>query len=188
LFPNLLKNRTINEGAIVKIKSMRTCVFLGMILLAGRHLGAQTVTPPSLVGSWQLSFVPVSPAPTAVPAVQIPGLVTFTADGTLVETDATEVTPGAAATNAATSGTPGHGIWQPGPAAGNFFIQFMSLVVNHAGVLQDRRVVTITGAIDNTGNHFAGNFESHLISPSGHVTGTTMGSFTADRLVHPALP
>lgn len=175
----------------MKLKVLLASAFLGIILLASPHLGAQTTTPPSLPGSWQLTFVPGGPtaaSPTAVPAVQIPGLATFTADGSLVETDATEVTPGPAATNSATSGTPGHGIWQTGPAISNFFIQFMSLVVNHAGVLQDRRIVTITGTIDNTGNHFTGTYESHLISPAGHVTGTTMGSFIADRLVHPALP
>ena len=172
----------------MKLKLLLASVFLGMILLASPRLGAQTVTPPSLPGSWQLTFVPVSPTPTTVPAVQIPGLATFTADGSLVETDATEVTPEAAATNSATGGTPGHGTWQTGPAAGNFFIQFMSLVVNHTGVLQDRRIVTITGTIDNTGNRFTGTYESHLTSPAGHVTGTTMGGFTADRITHPELP
>ncbi len=160
-----------------------------MILLAEPRLGAQTTTPPSLTGSWQLSFVPVSPTPTTVPAVQIPGLATFTADGSLVETDATEVIPQPAATNIANSGTPGHGIWQRGPAVTNFFIRFTSLVVNHNGVLQDRRIVTITGSIDGTGNHFTGTYESHLISPTGAAAGgTTMGNFTADRMVHPTLP
>lgn len=171
------------------MKLLFVSVSLGIFLLASQHLGAQTATPPSLPGSWQLTFVPVSPSSTTVPAVQTQGLATFTADGSLVETDATEVIPGPAATNAgSTSGTPGHGIWQPGPAIGNFFIQFMSLVVNHTGVLEDRRIVTITGTIDNTGNHFTGNYESHLISPAGHVTDATMGSFTADRITHPALP
>ena len=98
-----------------------------------------------------------------------------------METDATEVIPGIAATNSAISGTPGHGIWQPGPAAGNFFIEFMSLVVNHTGALENRRIVTITGGIDMTGNHFTGTYESHLISPAGHVSDAAMGSFTADR-------
>jgi hypothetical protein len=97
--------------------------------------------------------------------------------------------PGGAATNTATYGTPGHGIWQAGPAAGTLFIQFTSLVVNHNGALQSRRIVTITGAIDGTGNHFSGNYESHMVSPAGAATGSsTMGSFTADRMVHPALP
>jgi hypothetical protein len=157
-----------------------------MILLAEARLGAQTTTPPSLAGSWQLTFAPVSP--TAVSTVPVQGLATFTADGSLVETDATEVTPGSTATGGVTNGTPGHGIWQHGPAVGNLFIQFTSLVLNHNGVLQARRLVTITGALDATGNHFSGNYESHLSSPAGHVTGTTMGSFTADRMVHPLLP
>ena len=174
----------------MKMKLLLAPIFLGMILLASPHLGAQTVTPPSLPGSWQLTFGPASPTVVspAVPAVQFQGLATFTVDGSLVETDATEVIPGIAATNGATSGTPGHGIWQPGPAAGSFFIQFMSLVVNHTGVLQDRRIVTITGTIDMTGNHFTGTYESHEISPAGRVSATTMGNFTADRMTHPALP
>jgi hypothetical protein len=181
----------INEGATMKVKLTLACVSLGIVLAAVSHLGAQTATPPSLPGSWQLTFVPASPtaaSPTTAPTAAIQGLATFTADGSLVETDATEVIPGIASTNTTTSGTPGHGIWQTGPAAGNFFIEFMSLVVNHTGVLEDRRIVTITGAIDMTGNHFTGNFESHLISPAGHVSDASMGSFTADRIVHPALP
>jgi len=170
------------------MKLLFASVSLGIILLSSQQLGAQTTTPPSLTGSWQLSFVPVSPPPTAVPAVQIPGLATFTTDGSLVETDATEVIPGITATNSTTSGTPGHGIWQRGPAFTTFFIQFTSLVVNRNGVLQDRRIVTITGSIDGTGNHFAGTYESHLVSPTGAVGGTTMGNVTADRMVHPTLP
>ena len=51
-------------------------------------------------------------------------------------------------------GTPSHGIWQPAPAIGNLFIQFISLMVNPNASLHARRIVTIIRALDSTGNNF----------------------------------
>jgi hypothetical protein len=84
------------------------CVSLGIILLAIQPLAAQVTNPPSLAGSWQLTLTPVSPI---VPAlVPIQGLATFTSDGSVIETDATEVVPMIGLAGMTTYGTPGHGI------------------------------------------------------------------------------
>jgi hypothetical protein len=102
---------------------------------------AQPTSMSSLTGSWQLTLTPKAPIAAAIPLAAVPGLVTFTSDGSLVESDATEAVPSAIAVY----GTPGHGIWQPGPAIGNFYIQYISLFVNHNATLHSKKTVTITG-------------------------------------------
>jgi hypothetical protein len=120
--------------------------------------------------------------------VPVPGLATFTSDGSAVETDATEVVPMMIAAGTAVYGTPGHGIWQPGPAVGNLFIQFISLMVNPNTTLHAKKIVTITGTLDSTGNHFSGNYHFELVDPTGHIITMGSGTVTGQRIPHPLLP
>jgi hypothetical protein len=159
---------------------------LAIILSAGQHLAAQATNPPSLAGSWQLTLTPINPNASAL--VPIHGLATFTSDGSAVETDATEVVPTIGSAGTPVYGTPGHGIWQPGPAVGNLFIRFISLLVNHNVTLQARKIVTITGTLDSTGNHFRGNYDYQLVDPAGHVIAMGSGAVTGQRIPHPLLP
>jgi hypothetical protein len=106
----------------------------------------------------------------------------------VVETDATEVVPMMSAAGTAVYTTPGHGIWQPAPAVGYLFIQFISLRVNHNGTLHAKKIVTITGALDSTGNHFTGNYGYELVDPTGRVITTGSGTVTGQRIPHPLLP
>jgi hypothetical protein len=106
----------------------------------------------------------------------------------MVETDSTEVIPTISSTGTTIYGTPGHGIWQRGPAVGNLFIQFISLLVNHNETLHAKRTVTMTGRLDSTGNQFSGNYSFEIVDPSGRVIGTGSGSVTAQRIPHPFLP
>jgi hypothetical protein len=169
-------------------KLVLTCVSLGLILSAIQPLFAQSTNHPSLAGSWQLTLIPASP-PASEPAVApIPGLATFTSGGSVVETDATEVVPIMSAAGTAVYATPGHGIWQPGPAVGTLFIQFINLLVNHNETLHAKRIVTITGSLDSTGNHFSGNYEFELVDPTGHAITRGSGAVTGQRIPHPLLP
>lgn len=160
---------------------------LALTVSLNQPIAAQGSNPPSLAGSWQLTLSQTNPTPST--AEPIEGLVTFTTDGSLVETDAAEIslTP-TAATRAGASGTPGHGIWQAGPAFGNYYVQFVSLLITPLGRLQARRAVTITGNLDSSGNNFAGNYSAQIFDPAGHVTGTTSGTVAAAKMVHPLLP
>ena len=168
-------------------KLVLTCMSLGLILSAIQHLAAQSTHPPSLAGSWQLIFTPASPTPS--PAVApVPGLATFTSDGSVVETDGTEVVPKLIAAGTAVYSTPGHGIWQPAPAVGTLFIQFISLRVNHNATLHAKKIVTISGALDSTGNHFNGNYDYELVDPTGRIITTGSGTVTGQRIPHPLLP
>ena len=94
-------------------KLLFACMSFGLSLSAVEPVAAQAANLPSLAGSWQLTLTPVSP--TASVPVRVAALATFTSDGSVIETDATEVVP-MMVERTAVHGTPGHGIWQPGPA------------------------------------------------------------------------
>jgi hypothetical protein len=167
-------------------KRVVTGMSLGLILLAIQPLVAQATNPSSLAGSWQLTLIPISPL-ASVPK-PIESLATFTSDGSVIEADATEVIPMMNSSGTAVYATPGHGIWQPGPAVGNFFIQFISLLVNRNETLHAKKIVTITGALDSTANHFTGNYGYELVDPTGHVIMKGSGTVTGEKIPHPLLP
>ena len=162
------------------------CTLAGLLMLLSRPLAAQITTPSPLIGSWQLTLTPTTP-PVTPPVIPIPGLATFTTDGSMIETDGTEVVPTRTTTASPVFGTPGHGIWQPGPAIGNLYIQFISLLVNPNGSLHAKRLATITGTVDSTGNNFSGTYTSDIADSSGHTT-VTSGTVTGLKIPHPALP
>ena len=99
---------------------------------------AQSVPMSPLVGSWDFTIKPSSSLNTTT----VSGLLTFTSDGTVVEGDTSE---------AAVHATPGHGIWQPSPVAGHWFVRFTSLMPNANGSLHSRRIVTLTLAQNSAG-------------------------------------
>ena|ERR1700720_2719768 len=168
-------------------KLVLACTFFGLSLSAIRPLAAQGTNPPSLTGSWQLTLIPATPPASMPPVAPIPGLATFTSDGSVIETDATEVVPMMVA-GTAVYGTPGHGIWQPGPAISNLFVQFISLLVNQNETFRAKKIVTITGSLDSTGNHFRGSYSFELVDPTGHIITTGSGTVTGQKIPHPLLP
>ncbi len=170
----------------MKSKFVVALVFLGTVLSGIGALAGQAT--PSLAGSWQLTLTPSGPVPTPN-AAPIQALATFTADGSVIETDSSEValiSPAVVAT--AMRATPGHGIWQPAPAIGNLFVQFISLVVNPNQSLYARKTVTISGALDSAGNNFSGNYSFVLVDPNGHTLTTGSGTVAGQRIPHPLLP
>jgi hypothetical protein len=177
------------------MKRLLVLTFVALVLSANQYLVAQTTTPASLAGSWSLTF---KPGGSSVTPVVIPsdGLATFTADGSVVETDASEFVAPVSATPVVTralggpGGTPGHGIWQTGGALGTYYIQFTSLYVNTNGSLYARKVVTITAVTSetNTGTQISGNYTYQLTNSSGQVMGSGVGTLTGAKMTHPALP
>jgi hypothetical protein len=171
----------------MKDKLAIVCLCSGLSLLAAQPL-AQPSNTQTLAGSWQLTFIPGGPTPVTPPVAPVPGLATFTTDGSVVETDGTEVVPMTISTTPAVFGTPGHGIWQVGPAVGTFFIQFMSLFVNQNATLNAKKTVTITGTLDSAGNNFTGSYNFEVINAAGQVITSGSGAFTAQKIPHPLLP
>ena len=168
-------------------KAIFLSLFLGLTLLGIQPAAGQLASTSPLVGSWQFTLTTNNPTATA-PVVPIPALATFTADGSVVETDGTEAAPALVSTVNVVYGTPGHGIWQPAPAIGNLFIQFISLMVNPNASLHARRIVQIIGALDSTGNNFKGTYDSQVVDPMGHTIAMSRGTVTGQKTPHPLLP
>jgi hypothetical protein len=164
---------------------LSAAIICGLALLPGQPTSLEAAGL-SLVGSWQLTFVPATPP---IPAIPIQGLATFTSDGTMIETDTSEVVPGVAASGTGTTyATPGHGIWQPGPAITTLFVQFFSVVANPDASLYGKTTVTITASLDTTGTKMKGGYESVLTDPSGNVLRSITGTITGSLIPHPKLP
>ena len=166
-------------------KLLLACMCFGLSLSAAQTVAAQAANLPSLAGSWQLALTPLSPS-ASVP-VRVAALATFTSDGSVIETDATEAVP-IMVEGTAVYGTPGHGIWQPGPAISTLFIQFISLLLNQNETLHAKKIVTITGSLDSTGNHFRGSYSYELVNRAKVVIATGSGTVTGQKIPHPLLP
>lgn len=136
---------------------------------------AQSVSMSPLVGSWDFMARPSSSLNTTT----VSGLLTFTSDGTVVESDTGE---------AAVHATPGHGIWQPSPVAGHWFVRFSSLTPNAVGSLHSRRIVTLTVAVNSAGDQFSGSYSFEVVDPTGHVLTTVTGTLSGQLMQHPLLP
>ena len=139
---------------------------------------------PSLAGSWQITLTPTAPP---VPTAPISGLATFTSDGSVIETDTSEVVPGVGSTGAATYGTPGHGIWQVTPALTNLYAQYYSLAANPDGSLASKNITGMVVTLNSDGTAFSGRYTTTQASASGQTT-TTSGTIKGQLIPHPALP
>ena len=159
------------------VHNFRASVGYGVFFVLTQFSLAQLSSP--LPGSWDLRLKPSS-------SLTISGLATFTSDGSLVETDSSEVVPGRIVAN--TFATPGHGIWQPGPAIGNLFVRFTSLAINLNGSLRAKRVCTMTIRLNATQDQFSGAYTCQLVDPTGHAIAFDSGTVAGTRMAHPALP
>jgi hypothetical protein len=167
----------------MKHKIALVSICCGFALFPGQAIVAQA-QPTSLAGSWQLTFTATSLV--VAPGIPVPGLATFTSDGSVVETDGSQVVP-AVSTFGGVYSTPAHGVWQAGPAVGAYVIQLISLMVNQNASLYARKTVTITGGLNTQGN-FSGSYNFQVTDPSGHVVTTGSGTVAGERIPHPVLP
>jgi hypothetical protein len=154
----------------------------GLTAIAVQPLSAAATTP-SLAGSWQFTLTPTASTPTVVP---IPGLATFTTDGSVIETDGSEFASIPSSTAAAIKpSTPGHGIWQIGNTPITLFVQYISLVLNPDGSLLGRNITTMLLALNSTGDQFSGTYKTDEVI--GSVT-TVVSSGTVSGTLIPHVP
>ena len=123
----------------MKFRSVIALVSLGATFLAIEPLPGQT--PTSILRLVAVYFfVPANPNLNVTDAT-IHALATFTSDGSVVETDSSQVVPiSPAVARGVRTGTAGHGIWQPAPAIGNLFIESINLIVNPNATLYVRNL------------------------------------------------
>jgi hypothetical protein len=168
-------------------KNLLASITCGLIVLVAQPISMAAANP-SLAGSWQFTLTPATPTP----GISIPGLATFTADGSVVETDGSEVapSPGPSATSAATFGTPGHGIWQLLPARTGFYVQYISIVVNPDGALNSYNTTTMTVSVISatTTTMLSGDYTTVRTDPNGNVIKTISGAVSGQLIPHPKFP
>lgn len=142
----------------MRSKTFLVSIVCGLIALAIQPASA-VAAKPSLAGSWQFTLTPATPPTTTPPVIEIPGLATFTTDGSVIETNGTEFAPNTmSASPVAMSGTPGHGIWQMANVPGSLYIQYISLVVNPDGSLYAQNVTTMIVVLNTKGDQFKGSY------------------------------
>ena len=169
-------------------KALFATMIFALTALAAQPHRKKAGAAPSLAGSWQFTLMP---AASTTPSSPIPGLATFTTDGSVVETDGAELSPVSASTAPNTAASPGHGIWQPAPAAGTLYVRYVSLVVNGAGLLLGANVTTMPDLAvlsATTGSTFAGSYTTQFIDPAGVAGRTTTGTVKGELIAHPKLP
>jgi hypothetical protein len=149
-------------------KTFLVSIICGLVAIAIQPMSA-VAAKPTLAGSWQFTLTPTTPPTTTPPVIEIPGLATFTTDGSVIETDGTEFAPSTmSASPVATAGTPGHGIWQMANVPGSLYIEYISLVLNADGSLYAQNVTTMIVVLNTKGNQFTG----------GYTTDQTIGTLT----------
>lgn len=94
---------------------------------------------------------------------------TFTPDGSAIETDGSEFVPIRSSAAAATVrlGAPGHGIWQLGNTPATLYVQYISLLLDADGGLYARNITTMFVTLDSTSTQFTGTYTTN------QATGTT---------------
>jgi hypothetical protein len=158
---------------------------LGAVAIWSDHARAAQSTS-ALVGSWQLTLVPNLP-PTDPPTIPVAGLATFTSDETVVATAGGVIVGPFSSTGAVTNGvTPAHGIWQPSPAVGRFFIKLIGLVTNPNGSLAATRTFTATVLPGAAGDSFSGSYTLEIVE--GNIVVISTGTVTGKLIPHPLLP
>jgi hypothetical protein len=96
--------------------------------------------------------------------------------------------PIAAAGDATTYATAGHGIWQLSPAVTNFFVQYIRVAANSNGSLYGKTTTTMTIGLNPAGTQLRGAYTSQLADPSGNILKTSTGTIYGQPIPHPKLP
>ncbi|HKE20780.1 MAG TPA: hypothetical protein VKB88_00230 [Bryobacteraceae bacterium] len=145
-----------------------TLVALALTATSGFSQG----NAPQLVGSWKAAVTATSP-PGLTPFTD---LVTFTSDGTVIESRRLLATPTPFGNLLETTG---HGAWHR-TGAGQFDVHFLFVLQNAttgAEVGTDNVHLSLT--LDSTGSILSGTFESTVKDTSGNPIFTASGTFVA---------
>jgi len=119
--------------------------------------------------------------------IEIPGLATFTTDGSVIETDGSEFVPSPPSAAPFNAATPGHGIWQIAATPGTLYVEYISLVLNADGSLFARNVTTMFLTLNTAGNQFTGTYTTDQVI--GSITRVlSKGTVKGQLIPHIPLP
>ena len=173
------------------------CFLLGW----AAQTGSAQITPPSLVGSWQLTLVPDSL--TSPPSIPIPALATFSSDGNaiaignsiLAGADGVALVPATkkgkkqCPDGNCLSGTPmAVGNWNGGGAVGHVFFKVLSQITNTNGSLFATRTFQAIVTPSSDGSQFTGSYSFQIIDSSGAMIASGSGAITATLIPHEFIP
>jgi hypothetical protein len=161
-------------------KTLLASMLFGLIVISCQPTSAAT---PSLTGSWQFTLTPTTPT---TAAAEIPGLATFTSDGSVIETDGSEFAPSSSSA-VVKSATPGHGIWQLANTPITLYVKYLSLVLDADGALYATNVTTMFLTVNATGSTFSGSYTTQQVI--GTVTKVlSSGTVSGQLIPHVLLP
>jgi hypothetical protein len=129
-------------------------------------------------------LIPTEPPTSA--SREIPGLATFTADGSVIETNGSEF-PAASPNALLPPSTPGHGIWQLANTPVTLFVEYISLVLDPNGALRATNTTTMFLRMNSEGNQFSGTYET--MQRTGNTTKMiSSGTVRGQLIPHLLLP
>ena len=167
-------------------KTLLASIVCGLIAIAIQPMSAVAATP-SLAGSWQFTLTPTTPPTSTPPIAEIPGLATFTTDGSVIETDGSEFVANSPSATPTNPSTPGHGIWQLANTPVTLYVQYISLVLNADGSLFARNITTMFLSENSQGTQFSGSYTTD--QEAGGVTKTVSSGTVKGQLIpHVPLP
>ena len=118
-----------------------------------------------IVGAWKIMFV----SPTNPPQFQpIPGVITFTSDGTVVESDGGEVAPTVIPGVPTQYGTTGQGVWKR-DADGSYVLKLIEVFVFGDNTLSATGTLKFKIKVDADGDCFSGPGSFRFIDPKGNL-------------------
>ena len=118
-----------------------------------------------IVGSWKINFV----SPTNPPQFQpIPGVITFTSDGTVVESDGGEVAPTVIPGVPTQYGTAGHGVWKR-REDGEVVLKLIEIFVFGNNTLSATGTLKFRLKLDEDDDAFFGSGTFEFVDPNGNV-------------------
>jgi hypothetical protein len=166
-------------------KTLFASIVCGLLAIANQPMWAAT---PSLAGSWQFTLTPTTPPPTSA-NFEIPGLATFTLDGSVIETDGSEYAPYPPSSAVAGKvSTPGHGIWQLANTPTTLYVKYISLVLDADGALYAMNVTTMFLTVNaTTPSTFKGSYTTEQVM--GTLTKIlSSGAVSGQLIPHVPLP
>lgn len=118
-----------------------------------------------IVGAWNIRFV----SPTNPPQFQpIPGVITFTSDGTVLESDGGEVAPTVIPGVPTQYGTAGHGVWERN-GDGSFLLKIIEVFVFGDNTLSATGTLKFKLRLDADDDYFSGPGTFKFVDPKGNV-------------------
>jgi hypothetical protein len=118
-----------------------------------------------IVGAWKINFVSPANPPQFQP---IPGVITFTSDGTVVESDGGEVAPTVIPGVPTQYGTAGHGVWKRRDD-GEVVLKIIEVFVFGNNTLAATGTLKFTLKMDEDDDAFFGSGTFEFVDPNGNV-------------------